>query len=188
MASPEVGLKVIFYLYPCLLFVTLLGSQCLQFYLSRGREPRRIALDNEQKQKAESIRRVYARVIWCLQLVLLLLFVASIAITAREAVSGHHDSDGKVDFSFSAYLVRSSPLATDALMLTDSECRHPMPVFCSTSSPGCCQIRKGHGLRAVRMATHGLQVPFWSLSLLASFPPRRRCCDHLLPFLTFSSF
>ncbi|RSL55240.1 hypothetical protein CEP54_009498 [Fusarium duplospermum] len=104
MASPEVGLKVIFYLYPCLLFVTLLGSQCLQFYLSRGREPRRIALDNEQKQKAESIRRVYARVIWSLQLVLLLLFVASIAITAREAVSGHHDSDGTVDFSFSAYL------------------------------------------------------------------------------------
>ncbi|KAH7268664.1 hypothetical protein B0J15DRAFT_419120 [Fusarium solani] len=104
MASPEVGLKVIFYLYPCLLFVTLLGSQCLQFYLSRGREPRRIALDNEQKQKAESIRRVYARVIWFLQLVLSLLFVASIAITAREAVSGHHDSDGTVDFSFSAYL------------------------------------------------------------------------------------
>ncbi|RSL87084.1 hypothetical protein CEP51_002450 [Fusarium floridanum] len=104
MASPEVGLKVIFYLYPCLLFVTLLGSQCLQFYLSRGREPRRIALDNEQKQKAESIRRVYARVIWSLQLVLLLLFVASIAVAAREAVSGHHDSDGTVDFSFSAYL------------------------------------------------------------------------------------
>ncbi|UPK92891.1 hypothetical protein LCI18_003826 [Fusarium solani-melongenae] len=104
MASPEVGLKVIFYLYPCLLFVTLLGSQCLQFYLSRGREPRRIALDNEQKQKAEGIRRVYARVIWFLQLVLSLLFVASIAITAREAVSGHHDSDGTVDFSFSAYL------------------------------------------------------------------------------------
>ncbi|KAM6530257.1 hypothetical protein FALCPG4_008382 [Fusarium falciforme] len=104
MASPEVGLKVIFYLYPCLLFVTLLGSQCLQFYLSRGREPRRIALDNEQKQKAESIRRVYARVIWFLQLVLSLLFVASIAINAREAVSGHHDSDGTVDFSFSAYL------------------------------------------------------------------------------------
>ncbi|KAI8664477.1 hypothetical protein NCS57_00487800 [Fusarium keratoplasticum] len=104
MASPEVGLKVIFYLYPCLLFVTLLGSQCLQFYLSRGREPRRIALDNEQKQKAETIRRVYARVIWFLQLVLSLLFVASIAITAREAVGGHHDSDGTVDFSFSAYL------------------------------------------------------------------------------------
>ncbi|RSM20096.1 hypothetical protein CDV31_000889 [Fusarium ambrosium] len=104
MASPEVGLKVIFYLYPCLLFVTLLGSQCLQFYLSRGREPRRIALDNEQKQKDESIRRVYARVIRSLQFVLLLLFVASIAVTAREAVSGHHDSDGTVDFSFSAYL------------------------------------------------------------------------------------
>ncbi|KAI8665546.1 hypothetical protein LRP88_03952 [Fusarium phalaenopsidis] len=104
MTSPEVGLKVIFYLYPCLLFVTLLGSQCLQFYLSRGREPRRIALDNEQKQKAESIRRVYARVIWFLQFILSLLFVASIAIAAREAVSGHHDSDGTVDFSFSAYL------------------------------------------------------------------------------------
>ncbi|EEU38787.1 uncharacterized protein NECHADRAFT_83033 [Fusarium vanettenii 77-13-4] len=104
MANPEVGLKVIFYLYPCLLFVTLLGSQCLQFYLCRGREPRRIALDNDQKQKAESIRRVHTRVIWLLQLVLSLLFVASVAITAREAVSGHHDSDGTVDFSFSAYL------------------------------------------------------------------------------------
>ncbi|KAJ4328737.1 hypothetical protein N0V84_000739 [Fusarium piperis] len=104
MASPELGLKIIFYLYPCLLFVTLLGSQCLQFYLSRGREPRRIALDNDQKQKAECIRRVYARVIWFLQLVLSLLFVAGIVIAAREAVTGHHDSDGTVDFSFSAYL------------------------------------------------------------------------------------
>jgi hypothetical protein len=188
MASPEVGLKVIFYLYPCLLFVTLLGSQCLQFYLSRGREPRRIALDNEQKQKAESIRRVYARVIWFLQLVLSLLFVASIAITAREAVSGHHDSDGTVDFSFSAYLVRSSSLATNAIVLTKIECRHLMQVYCFTSSQGCCQIRKGRGLRAVRIAMHGSPVPFWRLSLLASFTPRSRCCDLLLPFLTFSSF
>ncbi|KAM0420478.1 hypothetical protein ACHAPT_011772 [Fusarium lateritium] len=104
MASPQLGLKIIFYVYPCLLFATLLGSQALQFYRSRGREPRRIALDNDQKQKAESIRRVYARLIWLLQLVLSALFIASIAIAAREAIGGHHDLDGTVDFSFSAYL------------------------------------------------------------------------------------
>ncbi|KAM5385723.1 hypothetical protein ACJZ2D_000922 [Fusarium nematophilum] len=104
MAGEQLGLKIAFYIYPCILFVALLGAQCLQFYLNRRRESRRGALDDEQKQKAEGIRRTHARLIWVFQLIISLLLVASIVLAVREVLSDQHDVAGSVEFSFSAYL------------------------------------------------------------------------------------
>ncbi|KAK7423018.1 hypothetical protein QQX98_001308 [Neonectria punicea] len=100
MAPAELGLKIAFYVYPCLLFIALLGAQSLQFYRERHRHPSRDA-SNESKQKN---RPIYTRLIWFLQLVLSVLVLASIAVVTREAVSGNHEVDGTVEFAFSAYL------------------------------------------------------------------------------------
>uniref|UniRef100_A0A0D2YK28 ABC transmembrane type-1 domain-containing protein n=1 Tax=Fusarium oxysporum (strain Fo5176) TaxID=660025 RepID=A0A0D2YK28_FUSOF len=68
MAKAELGLKIGFYAYPIVLFVTLLGVQSAQFYISRhGSTTRKVALDNDLKQHIDKIRRFYARCIWVLQ-------------------------------------------------------------------------------------------------------------------------
>ncbi|KAH7146163.1 hypothetical protein EDB81DRAFT_947200 [Dactylonectria macrodidyma] len=103
MAVAELGLKLAFYLYPCLVFVTLLGSQSLQYYLNRRRDSRRNASE-EQKQKTDSIRRSHARLIWFFQLLLSALLLVSIILAVREALVGPHDVDDTIEFSFSAYL------------------------------------------------------------------------------------
>ncbi|KAK7419930.1 hypothetical protein QQZ08_010633 [Neonectria magnoliae] len=100
MAPAELGLKIAFYVYPCLLFIALLGAQSLQFYRDRHRDSSRDASD-ESKQKN---RPVYTRLIWFLQLILSVLVLASIIVVTREAVAGNHKVDGTVKFAFSAYL------------------------------------------------------------------------------------
>ncbi|KAF4972084.1 hypothetical protein FZEAL_9678 [Fusarium zealandicum] len=105
MASGQAGLKVAFYVYPCLIFLTLLGGQSIQFYRDRRRVSRPSALDDElQRLRADNVRRTHARAIWFFQLVISLLLLASIVIVAREAVAGQHQVLGRVPFSFSAYL------------------------------------------------------------------------------------
>ncbi|KAJ4251444.1 hypothetical protein NW762_011427 [Fusarium torreyae] len=106
MAKAELGLRIGFYVYPCILFVTLLGVQSAQFWLSRHGEPksRQDALDNERKQQADKIRRFYARLIWILQLVLSLLIIATIVVAVREVFADQRDVTGNIVFDFSAYL------------------------------------------------------------------------------------
>lgn len=104
MAGAQLGLKISFYVYPCLLFFTLLSVQSFQFYRDRhGVISRPLVTDPEQKQKAEKTRRSFARFTWFFQLLLCLLFLASIVLVAREAV-GQDELPGRIDFSFSAYL------------------------------------------------------------------------------------
>lgn len=132
MAGVQLGLKVAFYIYPCLLFLTLLGVQSLQFYRNRHGEPRQSVTDAEQKKKAENTKRAFARVIWIFQFVLCLLLLASIGLAAREAVAGQDEIEGKVNFSFSAYLVRAT--LTRYLAFADTGySRLLMSEFCSTS-------------------------------------------------------
>ena len=97
-------MRITFYLYPCLLFVALLGVQSFQFYRNRNGGPRRNASDDKDRHDAEAIRRFHAWLIWTLQLILSLLILASIIVTVPEAVAGARNSPGGVDFPFSAYL------------------------------------------------------------------------------------
>lgn len=69
----QLGLEVAFYLYPCGLFATLLGSQSVQYYRERHGKPNRDATADEKQ--ADATRRFYARLIWGFQLVLSLLLV-----------------------------------------------------------------------------------------------------------------
>jgi ABC-type Fe3+ transport system permease subunit len=108
MAKREPALEALFYLYPCLLFVSLLGVQTFQFYLERKREARRSAspVVAETKQSDERTKRIAAWLIWMLQLVLCFLLLASIVLAVREALrEPHHSLKGKIVFSSSAYLV-----------------------------------------------------------------------------------
>ncbi|KNB19664.1 ATP-binding cassette, subfamily B [Fusarium oxysporum f. sp. lycopersici 4287] len=105
MAKAELGLKIGFYAYPIVLFVTLLGVQSAQFYISRhGSTTRKVALDNDLKQHIDKIRRFYARCIWVLQVVLSGLLIASIVYATREVFADQDGVKGSVVFSFSAYL------------------------------------------------------------------------------------
>ena len=74
MAGVQLGLEVAFYLYPCGLFATLLGSQSVQYYRERHGKPSRDSTADEKQ--AEATRRFYARLIWCFQLLLSLLLVS----------------------------------------------------------------------------------------------------------------
>jgi hypothetical protein len=113
MAKAELGLKIGFYAYPIVLFVTLLGVQSAQFYISRhGATTRKVALDNDVKQHIDKIRKFYARCIWVLQVVLSGLLIASVVCATREVFANQDGEKGSVEFAFSAYLVRSHiPLA-----------------------------------------------------------------------------
>lgn len=110
MADAELGLKLAFYLYPCLVFATLLGSQTLQYYLNRRRDSRRNASE-EQKQKTDSIRRSHSHLIWFIQLLLSVLLLVSIILAVREALASRHDAVDTIEFSFSAYLVHTESLS-----------------------------------------------------------------------------
>lgn len=74
MAGVQLGLEVAFYFYPCGLFATLLVSQSIQYYRERNGKLRHHATDEKE---AEGIRRLYARLIWCFQLILSLLLVGT---------------------------------------------------------------------------------------------------------------
>lgn len=104
MAEPQLGLKLAFYAYPCLLFLTLLGGQSIQYYYNR-RKGSESSISDAQKQKATTTRRNYEKTIWALQLILSLLFLASTVLAVLEAVSGQHAATGHIRFPFSAYLV-----------------------------------------------------------------------------------
>jgi ATP-binding cassette, subfamily B, vacuolar membrane transporter HMT1/ACLQ len=104
MAEPQLGLKLAFYAYPCLIFLTLLGGQSIQYYYVRRKASEPSASD-AQKQKAAATRRNYERAIWALQLIVSLLLLASTIYAVLEAVTGQHEATGYIRFPFSAYVV-----------------------------------------------------------------------------------
>ncbi|KAI1043085.1 hypothetical protein LB505_006961 [Fusarium chuoi] len=105
MAKAELGLKIGFYAYPIALFVTLLGVQSAQFYISRhGSTTRKVALDSDLKQHIDKIRKFYTRCIWALQVVLSGLLIASVVFATREVFADQDGVKGSVAFAFSAYL------------------------------------------------------------------------------------
>ncbi|KAK2610220.1 hypothetical protein N8I77_003670 [Diaporthe amygdali] len=101
MAGVQTGLEVAFYLYPCGLFATLLGSQSVKYYRERYGKLNRDATADEKQ--AEATRRFYARLIWCFQLLLSLLLLASIVVVLRDAIAGHAGGP-QAAFPDSAYL------------------------------------------------------------------------------------
>ncbi|KAH7322586.1 putative transport protein [Stachybotrys elegans] len=103
MAGAQLGLRIAFYAYPCLLFAVLLGTQSFQFYRERHGQTGASG-DDEAKKKAEGVRRTTARFVWPLQVVLSALYLASIIVAVREGFAGHHDGNGTVDFPLSAYV------------------------------------------------------------------------------------
>lgn len=125
MATDQIGLKVAFYLYPCLLVVTLLGAQTFQFYRERQRVKAGNASKGEPRHDATVIQKRFNRPIWILQLILCLLLITSTVVTVGEAVGKRHDGAGKVDFPFSAYLVQT-PFPHSACTSTDGEIRPHM--------------------------------------------------------------
>lgn len=106
MTPEQVGLKVAFYLYPCILVVTLLGSQTFTFWCDRRRVKAGDAPSKpEPKDDAKNISKRWNAPVRWLQLILCILLVASIVVTIREAVNGRRVGNGSVEFPFSAYLV-----------------------------------------------------------------------------------
>lgn len=75
MARVQQGLEVAFYLYPCGLFAALLTSQSLDYFRARRASSSGKTTTSDDPEKAEGIRRFYARLLWLLQLVLSILLV-----------------------------------------------------------------------------------------------------------------
>ncbi|KAG9255603.1 uncharacterized protein F5Z01DRAFT_549427 [Emericellopsis atlantica] len=98
------GLRIVFYLYPCLLILTLLGAQAFEYYRDRRGASRHAVPSSEQKEDARIIKRKFTRPIWLLQLVLSLLLLASIVLAVRQAVVDLSGNGGKIEFPFSAYI------------------------------------------------------------------------------------
>ena len=73
MKSLELGLEVVFYLYPVGLFATLFSAQLVSFRYRKVASARAPAVD---ERDAEKIRRFYARIFWCLQFLLTPLLVS----------------------------------------------------------------------------------------------------------------
>ena len=106
MSGTQSGLKVAFYIYPCLLFLSLLGSQSLEHYRNR-RKGTQLNVSDAQKQKSQNIQRLYNRVIWILQLIVSLLLLASVILAVIEAITGQHAAAVLFQFPFSGYVVRA---------------------------------------------------------------------------------
>lgn len=105
MAGAEQALEAAFYLYPCLLTLTLLGVQCLQFYLHRRRVSRPGASESKPVEGHERIRNIFAWIIWTLQIVLSAVLLASIILVVQDAVSGRNEVASRIEFPLSAYSV-----------------------------------------------------------------------------------
>jgi hypothetical protein len=86
MAGVQQGLQVAFYFYPCALFTTLLLSQSIQYYRDRHGKLRQDGAIDEKK--AESIRWLYARLVWFFQLILSLLLVCT-SFSPDESTEHH---------------------------------------------------------------------------------------------------
>lgn len=122
MARAELALSTLFYLYPFLVTLTLIGAQCIVFYLNRRREAARTAdpsSSDDIHEPKQHTRHISAWLIWSLQLILSGLLIASISLAVKEALADHGEGPGTAAFPFSAYLVSDPAWASNAL-----QCEH----------------------------------------------------------------
>ena len=108
MTGKWLGLVLAFFIYPCLLFFALLGTQLIQFIVSRGRIVED-SIDSDDGLNGGNDKRPFKKVsrsiIWTLQSALSALILASIILVAWEAASAVHDGTDKSNFPWTAYQV-----------------------------------------------------------------------------------
>lgn len=104
-SETELGMRVAFYVYPCLLFVVLLGIQAIQYYREHRRSSSKTATNDASKRKSKSFKKSQVWLIWILQLVLSCLLLGSIIFAVRGVLSREHDETGSVEWPLSSYVV-----------------------------------------------------------------------------------
>jgi hypothetical protein len=102
-------MRVAFYVYPCLLFVVLLGIQAIQYYRERRQSSSKAAIIAQPKPQSKSLNRAQVWMIWILQLVLSCLLLGSIIFAVRGVLLRDHDEVGTVEWPLSSYVVSSNP-------------------------------------------------------------------------------
>ncbi|KAL2204909.1 ABC transporter [Sarocladium strictum] len=100
----ELGMRVAFYVYPCLLFVVLLGIQAIQYYRERRQSSLKAAIIAQPKPQSKSLNRTQVWLIWLLQLVLSCLLLGSIIFAVRGVLLRDHDEIGIVEWPLSSYV------------------------------------------------------------------------------------
>jgi|SRR5687767_6307235 len=158
----EVGMRVAFYVYPCLLFVVLLGIQAFQYYREHRQSSSESATSDQSKRKPASLNQTQVWLIWILQLALSCLLLGSIIFTVRGVLSRGHDETGSVEFPLSSYVVSTMKL----IRLSDIDAfffrfRHLMSECFSTFWLACFPTRKAHGHLASLIAAAGSQQLLW---------------------------
>ena len=113
MTEPELELKVAFYTYPSALFLTLLGTQLIQFFYNRHWPETNPP--TEWKEKTENIRRRCRNLLWILQVLFSALILASVILVAREAIFRHRNNSKLTTFPTTAYEVSLFPASCQTL-------------------------------------------------------------------------
>lgn len=102
MADLKLGLDVAFYAYPVGLFATLFAGQLVAYRYRRRPDSAPAALD---PKTADSLRSLYARLIYLVQLLLVPALLASVILAVANAVhDDQHLPAGRALFPYSAYL------------------------------------------------------------------------------------
>ncbi|KAH8884144.1 hypothetical protein GQ53DRAFT_846470 [Thozetella sp. PMI_491] len=99
MAGLHLGLEVVFYAYPIGLVLTLFASQLVSHWHRNATN----ASDLTEKATEKS-GRLYAAIIWSLQLLLNPLIITTIVLVLKNAIAEQGDGDGSGVFPYSAYL------------------------------------------------------------------------------------
>lgn len=103
-------MRIAFYVYPCLLFVVLLGIQSIQYYREHRQPSSKTSANAQSKEKAKSLNRVQVWLIWIFQLILSGLLLAGIIFAVRGVLSTDRDETGSIEWPLSSYVVSMVPL------------------------------------------------------------------------------
>lgn len=137
-SQTELGMRVAFYVYPCLLFVVLLEIQAVQYYWDHRQQKAKTGTAGLSKQKPKSLTRAQVWLIWILQLVLSCLLLGSVIFATRGVFSRDHEEAGSVEWPLSSYVVSTLALAcrdgTDDFMDVGVSC-WSFPLLCSWFAP-----------------------------------------------------
>lgn len=128
----ELGMRIAFYVYPCILFVVLLGIQAIQYYQDHRRKKAKITTIAKSQQKSKVLNRTQVWLIWTLQLILSCLVLGSIVFSVRGVLSRDHDEAGSVEWPLSSYVVSRGISSPDDPLLTYLETRHLTSEYFST--------------------------------------------------------
>ncbi|KAH8178661.1 ABC transporter domain-containing protein [Sarocladium implicatum] len=100
----ELGMRTAFYVYPCLLFVVLLGIQAIQYYHDHRRKKSKVAPSVKTEPKFKALNRAQIWIVWTLQLILSCLVLGSIIFSVRGVLTRDRDETGSVDWPLSSYV------------------------------------------------------------------------------------